>query len=161
MSYLRLIKLLYIADRESLKETGRKITRDRTVAMKNGPVLSGIYDLIKGRHEAADEWSQKIRKDGYQVELVDDPGSGQLSRYEIKKLREVAERYKDQSDWAIVDYVTHRFQEWIKNDPKKSGASVRAIPLEDILAAVGRANDLDWIVEDDEAVDALEKALRG
>src|SRR6266481_4115650 len=89
MSYLRLIKLLYIADRESLKETGRKITRDRTVAMKNGPVLSGIYDLIKGRHEAADEWSQKIRKDGYQVELVDDPGSGQLSRYEIKKLREV------------------------------------------------------------------------
>src|SRR5438105_4403367 len=40
MSRLRLIKLLYIADREALLETGRPITSDTIVAMKHGPVLS-------------------------------------------------------------------------------------------------------------------------
>jgi uncharacterized phage-associated protein len=50
MSYLRMLKLLYIADRETLKETGRPITGDRIVAMEHGPVLSSVYDLIKGVH---------------------------------------------------------------------------------------------------------------
>lgn len=39
MSYLRMLKLLYLADRESLKETGHTITGDRVVAMEHGPVL--------------------------------------------------------------------------------------------------------------------------
>ena len=42
MSYLRLLKLLYIADREWLAETGESITGDRAYAMKQGPVLSTI-----------------------------------------------------------------------------------------------------------------------
>jgi uncharacterized phage-associated protein len=45
--YLRLLKLLYIADRESLKETERPIAGDRADSMKLGPVLSQTYDLIK------------------------------------------------------------------------------------------------------------------
>ena len=40
MGYLRLLKLLYIADREWLAETGESITGDRAYAMKYGPVLS-------------------------------------------------------------------------------------------------------------------------
>ena len=48
MAYIRLLKLLYIADRELLAETGRTLTGDEAVAMKNGPVLSRVYDLIKG-----------------------------------------------------------------------------------------------------------------
>ena len=46
MSYLRMLKLLYLADRECLQETGRPITGDRVVAMEHGPVLSSVYDLI-------------------------------------------------------------------------------------------------------------------
>jgi uncharacterized phage-associated protein len=47
MSYLRMLKLLYLADRESLKETGRSIASDRVVAMEHGPVLSSVYELIE------------------------------------------------------------------------------------------------------------------
>ena len=48
MGRLRLLKLLYIADRESLRETGRPIVGTKLVAMDLGPVHSEVYDLIKG-----------------------------------------------------------------------------------------------------------------
>lgn len=50
MGRLRLLKLLYIADREALTERARPITGDSPVAMDNGPVLSNTYDLIKGQN---------------------------------------------------------------------------------------------------------------
>ena len=42
MEQIRLLELLYIADRELLAETGRTITGDRAVAMRHGPVLSQV-----------------------------------------------------------------------------------------------------------------------
>ncbi len=47
MSYLKLIKLLYLLDREALLRWGRPVTTDRYVSMDNGPVVSRIYDLIR------------------------------------------------------------------------------------------------------------------
>jgi hypothetical protein len=37
MEYVRLLKLLYIADREMVAEAGAPITGDRAVAMDHGP----------------------------------------------------------------------------------------------------------------------------
>src|SRR5712691_464729 len=48
MNYLKLIKLLYLADRESLKRHGHPISDDRYVSMDHGPVLSTTFNLIKG-----------------------------------------------------------------------------------------------------------------
>lgn len=45
------VKILYFADREHLDAYGRLITDDRYIAMKNGPVASGAYDLIKSVRE--------------------------------------------------------------------------------------------------------------
>jgi len=47
MSYLKLIKLLYLLDREALLRGGRPVTTDRYVSMANGPVVSRIYELIR------------------------------------------------------------------------------------------------------------------
>src|SRR5688572_14417051 len=58
MSYMRLLKLLYLADRRMMRETGSPITFDRVVAMKHGPVLSETYSLIKGEHPDAGVWSR-------------------------------------------------------------------------------------------------------
>ena len=57
MTRLRLLKLLLIADRQSLRETGRPILGSRIVAMDNGPLHSDVYDLIKGAHNSAPAWS--------------------------------------------------------------------------------------------------------
>jgi uncharacterized phage-associated protein len=52
MAYIKLIKLLYLADREALLRWGRPITTDRHVSMPKGPVVSQIYDLITRRARA-------------------------------------------------------------------------------------------------------------
>ena len=111
MAYVRLLKLLYIADREWLAEAGRTITGDEAVAMKNGPVLSRVYDLIKGVAPRTDDWGDFIRKADYSVELKKDPGRGKLSKGEIEKLTEVADRYRAMDDWELSEH-THEFPEW-------------------------------------------------
>jgi uncharacterized phage-associated protein len=135
MSRIRLLKLLYIADREALKETGRPITGDAVVAMRHGPVLSRLYDIVKGESSDSPAFDGCVTQQGYQLFLAKDPGKGRLNRYEVRKLKEVSERYRERDEWAISE-ETHGFPEWEKNDP---GDSSRPIPLEDILSAVGHS----------------------
>lgn len=42
----RVVKLLYLADREHLRRFGRPISFDRYVAMENGPVASHALDIM-------------------------------------------------------------------------------------------------------------------
>lgn len=117
MGYLRLLKLLYIADREHLLHSHRPIVGTRIVAMNNGPLHSEVYDLIKGEHAKAPLWAEHIRKEGYEVELLKDPGVSELSAAEVRTLRSVSEKYASFSEWDLVE-VTHDFPEWLKNVPK-------------------------------------------
>ena len=55
MTRLRLLKLLLIADRKSIKEMGVPILGSKIVAMDNGPLHSEIYDLIKGSSTVRDD----------------------------------------------------------------------------------------------------------
>ena len=146
MSRLRLLKLLYIADRQMLAKTGRPITGDRVVAMDNGPVLSQTYDLIKGREFASPLWNKHLKQSGSQdVKLVEDPGVGELAKHEIEKLQSVAREFGALDDWEVADY-THQFDEWQKNKPPKG--SCQPIPLEDLLEAVGMAQHKESLVND-------------
>jgi len=146
MAYIRLLKLLYIADRELLAETARTITGDEAVALKNGPVLSRVYDLIKGVGPKTAEWSDYIHTVHYSVELKKDPGRGKLSKGEIEKLAEVTERFRMMDDWELSEY-THEFPEWKKHH--EPGTST-PIPWQEMLEAQGKAG-LSRIVERNEA----------
>ena len=146
-NYMRLIKLLYIADRESLKETGRPITGDHVVAMERGPVLSRLYDLIKDTAFDSIEWDKFIERDNYDIRLIDEPGNSELCRYEINKLQEIWDRYRGDDEYALVN-ITHEFTEWKNNKPE--GSSRNPIPLSDILEAVGRKGDIEKIERDAE-----------
>jgi uncharacterized phage-associated protein len=157
MSRLRLLKLLYIADRECLAETGRPITGDTVVAMKNGPVLSRTYDLIKGQDVGAAEWGRYFRNaDKWDVELLDEPGIGKLSAFEIEKLRDVARRFEDCDDWDVADY-THSFPEWQQHRP--TGNSINEIPLDDLLDAVGLTEHKSDLLADADAIAAFDRLL--
>jgi uncharacterized phage-associated protein len=144
MNYMRLLKILYIAEREILEETGMPLTGSRVVAMQRGPVLEDVLHLIRGQHSATDKWAEFLQIDRYNVELIRDPGVNLLSRYVSRKLEEIAVRYQEFDEWQLVE-ETHKFPEWKKNDP---GQSSQEIPLIDILEAIGRADDLPQIVSD-------------
>lgn len=48
LDFHKLVKILYFADQKHLAEYGRPILGDRYIAMKNGPVPSTVYDILKG-----------------------------------------------------------------------------------------------------------------
>ncbi|MBX3353474.1 MAG: SocA family protein [Phycisphaeraceae bacterium] len=150
MSYLRLLKLLYLADRTSLERFGRPITYDYYYALKHGPVPSQIYNLIKGEHPDAPQWSRVIVRDEYQVRLRTSgaPRSEHLSKAEVGVLHEVADQCRKLGDdWHIVDYLHDNCPEWARNKPPHDKTS-RPIPLRDILEAVGLSDIADEIEDD-------------
>ncbi|MBP0020504.1 MAG: SocA family protein [Cyanobacteria bacterium SBLK] len=51
-TFLHISKVMYFADRKHLEKYGRFICGDRYIAMKNGPVPSGVYDLLKNVRDA-------------------------------------------------------------------------------------------------------------
>jgi uncharacterized phage-associated protein len=163
MSRLRLLKLLYIADRESMAETARPITGDDVVAMDHGPVLSQTYKLIGRKAGNENEvWDRYIGQKGDRDHvLISDPGDGRLSEFEIAKLRAVSHMRRGMTDYAIAD-ETHKFPEWIKNQPPEG--SKQDISLRDILEALGMGDYEEKLVEeehDDNAFIAALEQVRG
>jgi uncharacterized phage-associated protein len=157
MGRLRLLKLLYLADRESLKQRGHTITHDRVVAMKHGPVLSRTYNLIKGEDPGCAEWERYISCVGpIDVQLVKSPGNGKLSLYEIETLQRVSRERRDESEWAVAD-ETHELPEYKKNAVK---TSMKPIPLSDILDAVGLGGERTRIEKEDRAHAMAAKIFR-
>lgn len=53
LELLKLMKLMYLAERESFKKYGESITGDAFVSMQHGPVLSGTYDFAKAHSRVA------------------------------------------------------------------------------------------------------------
>ncbi len=155
MNFMRLLKLLYIADRESLTRTGRPIVGGPVAAMERGPVLEEVYDLIRGRHRQMPLWDEYLRTNHFNLELVKDPDVGQLSRYEIETLQDTAQRHVDADEWDL-SRLAHEFPEWKKNNP---GTSSRPIPLADVLEAVGRAEALQEILEEASEKSHIESLL--
>ncbi|MBI4560385.1 MAG: SocA family protein [Candidatus Hydrogenedentes bacterium] len=156
-SIMKLLKLLYIADRESLRDAGFPITGDDPVAMQHGPVLTRIYNLMKtpGDWEEPtreeDLWCQVFKREsGKLLTLLRDPGDDLLSDYERQKLDEVLSKYGSLTA-AELRGATHEFPEWRNNEV---GGSSVPIPLKDILEAVERAEDFE-IIEADAQEDKL------
>jgi uncharacterized phage-associated protein len=149
MSYMRLLKLLYVADREMLASTASPLTGDQAYAMRFGPVLSRTYSLIKETDFRFGEWSRFLQTQGYAIKLVADPGRGRLSKGEIEKLTEISERYRLKDQWELSD-LTHDFPEWKRHWPDTADNGSYPIPWEDMLLAQTEGEDVARIVEQEE-----------
>lgn len=158
MSYLKLIKLLYLLDREALLRWGRPVTTDRYVAMDNGPVVSRIYDLIREEPAPGTDpvWRHFISApSNYEVSLTAEPEIDELSPAEESLIEEIFAKYGNLSRWNLVD-LSHDLAEW--QDPKGS-----AIPIEyrDILRAGKKTQSEIAAVESElEALAAAEAMLQ-
>ncbi len=139
MPYIKLLKLLYVADRESLREVMRPLVGGRHVAMKCGPLHSEVYDLIQGRHREQPVWDQFMQVRDHAIVLTSDPGDSEVSDYEVELLTRLAAEYQDIDRWKVVR-DTHEFPEWKKAYPNRDESTSRPIHLRDILDAVGRGD---------------------
>ena len=136
ISRIKIMKLLYLADRESLRRYGESITGDTVYSMPQGPVLTKTYDLMKGE-KTADEWDRLIEetipvriKKGISISSLD-----ALSVADIEIIDDVWNEYGRMSENQLVE-LTHKLPEW--SDP--NGSSF-LIEFEALLRAIGIPND--------------------
>lgn len=157
MSFVKLVKLLYLADREALIRWGCTITTDRHLSLDNGPVVSRIYDLVQDEPppNCFRIWRRFISEPrNYEVHLLGDPGVGELSRSEQELIDEVFAQHGRQDRWAIVAF-SRSLPEWTNPDGG-------ALPIEysDILRAAHKtAGDISAIEEALESAALMERAL--
>jgi uncharacterized phage-associated protein len=152
-NYMKLIKLLYLADRKAILEDGCPISGDNYVSMDKGPVLSKVYEIIMGKREA-DYWQSHIEKrERHDVELIhEDVPIEELSEHETDILDGIYGVYGHLNEWQLVRLCHDMLPEW--KDPE--GSSV-PIDVEYILILNGwYQTDIAGLREEVDAANALE-----
>jgi len=137
MAFIKLIKLLYLAERKAVSKWGEPISGDHFVSMPHGPVLSQTYELIKSQPspDEVSPWHDFIRdEDNYEVSLSRDVEDfDELSKAEMRILDEVYAEYGTMGRFQIKDFTHDYCQEW--TDPNGSSFPIK---LESIFRAMGR-----------------------
>lgn len=164
MSHLKLIKLLYLADRAAMNSYGAPISGDSYYSLRNGPILSRTLNLMAGVIESEPQgWETWISdKAEHQVSLRQDFDFGDLdylSPADIDILDSVWQEFGAMNRWELVEY-THggNCPEW--EDP--NGSSVAISPLK-IFSALGKSKEdaaiLASDIEAEKSVDRLFASL--
>lgn len=165
LSKLPAHKLLYMADREALREGLRRITGDDACAMEHGPILSATYDLMKTSQNWSDPtqeealWKRyfRLKRNGRDIVLLENPGDDLLSKFERRILKQVAQEHGGKPA-AELRNLSHTFPEWRAHE---CGNSSEPIPLRDILEAVGRSPEAAEMLEQEAKEEARVAKLLG
>ncbi len=148
MNYMKLLKMMYMCDRLTLRKFNHTITHDTYIAMKKGPVLSYTYNIIAMADDTVSGfgtfWKKYIHtdEDRYEVTLCDSEGpEGILYPDEKDIARYVSDSYKLLNEWEIVDIIYMLCDEW--KDSRKKNASHRPISLDMMRKAIQREEKQD------------------
>lgn len=163
MNKLKLMKLLYLAERESLLRHGMSMTGDYVVSMDHGMVLSKTLDLARETAIDAhqDGWYAMIARNGqYDLELTSSSHHSdldELSQADRGILKDIWDRFGPMDQWTIRHH-THTLPEW-KNP---HGTSI-SVPPKELLKILGysenEAEELSKQREKEEMVDETFQSL--
>lgn len=148
LNKLKLVKLLFLADKEHLIRYGRPIVGGQYYAMPHGPASSQLLNHI---NEAAHKGvCPFVLKDN--LVLSQTPADkDELSESDIKILDAINQQYGNVHWWALRN-LTHLLAEYIKNWRRKQEGSKRhPIPYEDLFNTKKNKAILDIIHDDEEA----------
>lgn len=126
VSELKIIKLIWAADRYHLRKYARTVTYDNYVAMAKGPVGSVTKDVAEfetnyGNLNDEDiKYNEKYFKfyqtngDGY-ISAIAETDTDELSDTDIEAMDFALKNFGDMSTKEIVDF-THQYPEWKKHE---------------------------------------------
>lgn len=166
MPHLKLIKLMYLAERESLRQHGEMITGDRFVAMEHGPVLSTTLDCINGyKRPSKGGWESWISdREDHAVELRDRGlvrGTlDEVSDAEVGVLEAVWAQFGTWDQWRLVDFLhdPKNCPEW--TDPNGSSTPIAfSAVLQGVGYSPADAARLAGEIEEHNGIDRLFAAL--
>ena len=131
LSVLKLVKLMYLAEREHMKRYLHPITLDHFVSMPHGPVPTAVYDILNGCLDS-EEWRRLIsERQGNEVVLrsgVKEEDLDELSDLEVETAERVWREFGKMDPWELRNWTHEHCPEW--EDP--DGSSY-AIPYARIL----------------------------
>jgi len=163
MPHLKLMKLLYLSDRQSLKLYESSISGDHVVAMPHGPVLTMTLDYINGAvSSSVNAWESLISdRSHHQVSLrkaVSRDDLDDLSDADISILESTWKKFGEYSQWELVEYTHTHCKEW--KDPQGSS---HPISFASIFRALGRSHaeskELEANIQDEADINALLASL--
>ncbi|MBI3584762.1 MAG: SocA family protein [Nitrospinae bacterium] len=143
---IKLVKLIYLADKYHLIHYGRTLTDDDYYAMEFGPVGSTVKDILefnsftlsKNEIKYASQLLEKVNENTFRVNT----SSGEveldmLSETDIEALDFAIKNFGSMSPWELSDY-THKFPEWYKHEDLFENKSVKRkrIRPEELLSMV-------------------------
>lgn len=127
-------KLLYFADRMHLERYGRLICGDRYIAMKNGPVPSRVYDMLKDAQRGIlylsyPDAEGAFAVEGYRVKALRSPDMDMFSDSDLECLDESLRRY-DHYSFGALTRLSH-------DEAWRSADENDAISIEAIVRSIG------------------------
>lgn len=149
LDLLKLMKLMYLAERESFKKYGESITGDSFVSMEHGPVLSGTYDFAKVHSRVA--LATGVNQEGHWRKLINfragnlltiNPKAGiknpdndllGLSDSDVESLETTWNEYGHLTTVQLVNFTHENCGEW----DKPVGGSSSLIPIARMLKELG------------------------
>lgn len=153
---LRVLKLVYFADRYHLRKYGRLITNDEYFAMPYGPVASGVKDIAElsdflGEQELvyASQYLKKINS--ITIGLIKPYEHAVLSETDHEALLFAWEKFGQYSEFELSE-ITHKYPEWEKHKRSLEVYSRIKMNLEDFIE-----DSPDLSVEQCYALSAQEK----
>lgn len=163
ISYMKLIKLLYLVDRDALLRWERPLTGDTYVSMKQGPVLSSVLDIINYgkapvRIKNYSYWYEYITEPiNFEIKLVENsnPGVGRLSEREISLIDEIYDNFGSFDKWDLVDICHDILPEWENIENTSKLIEIRTIYEKEGIPT----EDIDRIEEEVENINYAKKLL--
>jgi uncharacterized phage-associated protein len=161
--YRKLVRLMYLADREALVRLGNKITHGRHCSLPDGPVISEVNDLLTDsdyahKYQEQGYWSEHIictRENG--VSLLHDPGTGRLAASHIAILECVVGKYGELSDDELGK-ITHLLPEYDQPEGKWRVSTIE--PAKTLRNGAFTAEQAEGIARENEAYDFFRQLVK-
>lgn len=116
---IKLVKLIYLADKYHLIRYGRTITNDDYYAMEHGPVGATVKDVLsldqfslsKNGYKYASTLLKKVDDNHFIASLDAEVTFDMLSESDKEALDFVIDKFGRMGQWKLRDY-THKYPEW-------------------------------------------------
>lgn len=165
MERVKLIKLLWVADRLHLRRYGRTVTETDYFAMVHGPVCSLALDIARMDEDGivlsdSDKMylEEYFTADEKNTSMQKSVGDEYLSESDKEALKEAWEMFKDTETFELSDEISHRYPEWSKFSRYfEDNRGRKSIDLEDFFR---NPEDDQYFKEDEDRLSAAHEIYK-
>jgi hypothetical protein len=156
IDYLRLCKLAYLADRQSILSRGVPIIGGSYFSMRKGPTIGEFMGFVNQRNNPP-QWNETVSpRFGNEVRLQRSPTFDALSKVELEILDLVVAQHAQRTTDELVQWCHDNCPEY----EEVAQGRRKPIPVEGILRGVGKSEKrIQKVLEDARELQEMDALL--